>query len=191
MREVTRDEPPGAEADGALRLLPLRHLANEGVMALPSTRFVTSRDLHRSRSPPAHVIRRRPWWIVQPRSMRLWQRECEAPAPAGPGAVCRVTEQTGEQAGEIESVKDLPNNVPGDAGYRGVDWLVNSCAAAGTAQGSPRETAGHHASEQSFSPTIPAKIRRMQRRRRALRDSSKSTSPAMTVPTAPIPVQTA
>jgi len=49
----------------------------------------------------------------------------------------------------------------------------------------------YHASEQSFSPTIPATIRRRQRRRRALRDSSKSTSPAMTVPTAPIPVQTA
>lgn len=49
----------------------------------------------------------------------------------------------------------------------------------------------YHASELSFSPTIPATIRRRQRRRRALRDSSKSTSPAMTVPTAPIPVQTA
>ena len=50
---------------------------------------------------------------------------------------------------------------------------------------------GTYVSEKNRSPTIPATIRTMQRRRMTLRDSPKRMIPAMTVPTAPMPVYTA
>lgn len=52
-------------------------------------------------------------------------------------------------------------------------------------------SAEHQPGVTSFSPTIPATIKATQASRAALEGSPKSAMPRITVPTAPMPVQTA
>ncbi len=49
----------------------------------------------------------------------------------------------------------------------------------------------HHSGDRTFRPTIPATMRPIQASRSALALSPSSAMPRMTVPTVPIPVQTA